>query len=106
MDIINVYRLYLYIFFFLLFIMNLNLQEIVLRVFKYLVEGIIISLAAYAIPNKSLQFDEIAIIGLVAAATFSILDTFIPTMAQNARQGAGLGVGFGLVGFNGLNKGF
>ena len=86
--------------------MNLNLQEIVKKVIKYLVEGLILCLAAYAIPQKSLQFDEIAIIGLVAAATFSILDTFLPTVAENARQGAGLGVGFGLVGFNGLNKGF
>ena len=86
--------------------MNLNLQEIVKRVIKYLVEGLILSLAAYAIPQKTLQFDEIAIIGLVAAATFSILDTFLPTVADNARQGAGLGVGFGLVGFNGINKGF
>jgi uncharacterized RDD family membrane protein YckC len=86
--------------------MNVNLHEIVKRVIKYLVEGLIIALAAYAIPQKSLQFDEIAVIGLVAAATFSILDTFLPTVADNARQGAGLGVGFGLVGFNGINKGF
>ena len=79
--------------------MNFNLQEILKRVIKYLVEGLIIALAAYAIPQKSLQIDEIVIIGLVAAATFSVLDTFIPTVAQNARQGAGLGIGFGLAGF-------
>ena len=81
--------------------MNFNLQEIVKRVIKYLVEGLIVSLAAYAIPQKSLKLDEIAIIALVAAATFSILDIFIPTMGQNARQGAGLGIGFGLSGFPG-----
>ena len=83
-----------------------QMGELIKRGIKYLVEGLILSLAAYAIPQKSLQFDEIAIIGLVAAATFSILDTFLPTVADNARQGAGLGVGFGLVGFNGMNKGF
>jgi hypothetical protein len=86
--------------------MDFNFQQIFTRVIKYLVEGLILSLAAYAIPQKSLKFEEIAMIGLVAAATFSILDTFLPTVAQNARQGAGLGVGFGLVGFNGMNKGF
>ena len=86
--------------------MDFNFQQILTRVIKYLVEGLILSLAAYAIPQKSLKFEEIAMIGLVAAATFSILDTFLPTVAENARQGAGLGVGFGLVGFNGLNKGF
>jgi hypothetical protein len=69
--------------------MNFNFQEILKRVIKYLVEGLIIALAAYAIPQKSLKFDEIAIIGLVAAATFSVLDTFLPTVAQKARQGAG-----------------
>jgi len=79
--------------------MNFNIQEIVKRVIKYLVEGIIVALACFALPQKSLKMDEIALIALTAAATFSILDTFIPTMAQNARQGAGLGIGFGLVGF-------
>lgn len=79
--------------------MNFNIQEIVKRVIKYLVEGLIISLAAYAIPQKSLHFDEIAIIGLVAAATFSVLDTFLPSVADSARQGAGLGIGFGISGF-------
>ena len=81
--------------------MNLNIQEIVKRVIKYLVEGVIVALACFSLPQKSLKFDEIAIIAVTAAATFSILDTFIPTMAQNARQGAGLGIGFGLVGFPG-----
>jgi hypothetical protein len=79
--------------------MNFNIQEIVKRIIKYLVEGIIVALACFALPQKSLKMDEIALIALTAAATFSILDTFIPTMAQNARQGAGLGIGFGLVGF-------
>jgi len=79
--------------------MNFNLQEILKRLIKYLVEGLIVAIAAFCLPQKSLKFEEIALIALTAAATFSILDTFIPTMAQNARQGAGLGVGFSLVGF-------
>jgi uncharacterized RDD family membrane protein YckC len=81
--------------------MNFNLQEILKRVIKYLVEGLIVSICCFALPQKSLQLDEIAIIGLIAAATFSILDTFLPTMGENARQGAGLGIGFGLVKFPG-----
>ena len=79
--------------------MNFNIQEVVKRVIKYLVEGIIVSLACFALPQKSLKFEEIAIIALTAAATFSILDTFIPTMGEHARQGAGLGIGFGISGF-------
>jgi hypothetical protein len=79
--------------------MNFNLQEILKRLIKYLVEGLIVAIACVAIPQKSLKIDEIVMLGLVAAATFSILDTFIPTMGQSARQGAGLGIGFGISGF-------
>ena len=79
--------------------MNFNIQEIVKRVIKYLVEGLIIAITCVALPQKSLKFDEIAILSLTAAATFSILDTFIPTMGEQARQGAGLGIGFGISGF-------
>ncbi len=42
---------------------------------------------------------KIAIIALMAAATFSILDTFVPTMGASARSGAGFGIGANLVGF-------
>ena len=79
--------------------MNFNLQEILKRLIKYLVEGLIVAVACVAIPQKSLKIDEIVMLGLVAAATFSILDTFIPTMGESARQGAGLGIGFGIAGF-------
>jgi ABC-type Co2+ transport system permease subunit len=81
--------------------MNFNLQEIFKRVVKYLVEGLIVAIACFAIPQKSLKLDEIALLGLVAAATFSILDTFIPTMGQTARTGAGFGIGANLVKFPG-----
>jgi len=81
--------------------MMLNIKEIMKRVIKYLVEGLMVAIAAFAIPQKSLQIDEIALLALVAAATFSILDTFIPTMGTNARMGAGMGVGFNLVKFPG-----
>jgi hypothetical protein len=81
--------------------MILNLKEIMKRVIKYLVEGLMVAIAAFAIPQKSLKIDEIALLALVAAATFSILDTFIPAMGSSARNGAGLGVGLNLVKFPG-----
>jgi hypothetical protein len=43
--------------------------------------------------------DEIALISLVAAATFAILDVYVPTLAVSARTGAGFGIGANLVGF-------
>ena len=76
-----------------------DLAELVKRAIKYLVEGLMVALAAYAIPKKSLQIDEVALIALTAAATFSILDTYVPSMAQPARSGAGFGIGANLVGF-------
>ena len=42
-----------------------------------------------------------ALIALTAAATFAILDTYIPSMAVSARSGAGFGIGANLVGFPG-----
>ena len=77
----------------------LDLGELVRRAIKYLVEGLMVALAAFAIPKKSLNIDEIALIALTAAATFSLMDTYIPSMAAGARSGAGLGIGANLVGF-------
>ena len=51
--------------------------ELVRRAVKYLVEGIMVAIAAYAIPKKSLNVDEVMLIALTAAATFSILDTYM-----------------------------
>lgn len=78
---------------------QLDFGELVKRAVKYLVEGFMVAIAAYAIPKKSLNFDEVALISLTAAATFSILDTYVPTMAVSARTGAGFGMGANLVGF-------
>ena len=60
-----------------------------------------VAIAAYAIPKRSLNIEEIVLIALTAAATFSILDTYIPSMGVSARTGAGAGIGLNLVGFPG-----
>ena len=78
-----------------------DISEFIKRVIKYLVEGVMVAIAAYAIPKQRLVLEEIIFIALTAAATFSILDTYIPSMGVNARSGAGLGIGFNLVGFPG-----
>lgn len=77
----------------------MDVSELLKRVVKYLVEGVMVALAAYSIPKKSLNLDEVALIALTAAATFSILDTYVPSMAVSARSGAGFGIGANLVGF-------
>ena len=78
-----------------------NVGELVKRIIKYLVEGLMVAIAAYAIPKRSLNIEEIVLIALTAAATFSILDTYIPSMGVNARTGAGFGIGASLVKFPG-----
>jgi ABC-type Co2+ transport system permease subunit len=78
-----------------------NFTEFIKRLIKYLIEGLMVAIAAFAIPKKSLNLEEIGLLALTAAATFAILDTYIPSMGVNARSGAGLGVGFNLVGFPG-----
>ena len=79
----------------------INVSELVRRIIKYLVEGLMVAIAAYAIPKRSLNIEEIVLIALTAAATFSILDTYVPTMGVSARSGAGFGIGANLVRFPG-----
>ena len=80
-------------------ISGVDFNELLKRAIKYLVEGLMVAIAAFAIPKKSINLDEIALIALTAAATFSILDTYIPSMGVNERSGAGFGIGANLVGF-------
>lgn len=77
----------------------LDLGELLRRAVKYLVEGVMVAIAAFAIPKKQLKMDEVALIALTAAATFVILDAYLPSMAVAARSGAGFGIGGNLVGF-------
>jgi ABC-type Co2+ transport system permease subunit len=79
----------------------INIGEFVKRIIKYLVEGLMVAIAAYAIPKRSLNIEEIAFIALTAAATFSILDMYIPSMGVTARSGAGFGIGANMVKFPG-----
>lgn len=78
-----------------------DISELIKRVIKYLIEGLMVAIAAFAIPKRSLNLEEIALLALTAAATFAILDTYIPAMGATARSGAGFGIGANLVGFPG-----
>ena len=80
---------------------GIDIGELVKRIIKYLVEGLMVAIAAFAIPKRRIDLDEIALIALTAAATFSILDTFVPSIGVSARTGAGFGIGADLVNFPG-----
>ena len=81
--------------------LGIDVKELIKRAIKYLVEGLMVAIAAVAIPQQSLKFVEIAVIALTAAATFSLLDTDVPRMGVSARTGAGFGIGANLVHFPG-----
>ena len=80
-----------------------DLDELMKRAIKYIVQGFFVALAAFVIPDvkRALQFQEVATLSLVAAATFAILDTYIPSVGAAAKGGAGFGIGANLVGFPG-----
>lgn len=80
-------------------ITNITFEEFMKRLVKYIVEGFVVGVAAFLIPKKKLSIEDSLWIGLVAAMTFSILDMFAPSIGLSIRQGAGLGLGAGLVGF-------
>jgi hypothetical protein len=80
--------------------MGYGFAEIVNRVIKYLIEGLVIAAAAIFIPKKgALPLDEVATLAVLAALTFAILDAVSPSVGVTARQGAGFGIGANLVGF-------
>jgi len=80
----------------------LDWGELIKRALKYLVEGLLVAIAAFVIPAKKLKIDECILIALTAAATFSVLDTYLPSLAVSARSGAGFGIGANLVQFPAL----
>ena len=78
-------------------------RELVTRILKYIFEGLVVAVAAFPIPGKKLGVQEIVTIGIVAAATFSLLDLFSPSIAQSVKFGVGAGIGANLVGFPGYS---
>jgi len=79
--------------------MGYGFAEIVNRIIKYLIEGLVIAAAAILIPKKTLPLDEVATLAVLAAVVFAILDAVSPSVGVTARQGAGFGLGANLVGF-------
>lgn len=71
--------------------------------FKYFLEGLAVALAAYYIPKRNISFSEVIMIAATAGITFLILDLLAPAIGSGARLGAGIGIGFKQVGFEGYD---
>jgi len=78
---------------------GLDMGSLVMSLVKYLLEGLAVAIAAFVLPGKTLKASEVAMIALVATATFAILDIYAPSVGSSARTGAGFGIGANLVGF-------
>ena len=78
-----------------------DLNELIKRTIKYLIEGLMVAIAAFAIPKRSLNIEELISISLTASCTFAILDTYVPSMGVSVKQGVAAGIGFNLVKFPG-----
>lgn len=80
----------------------MTVQELVARTIAYAVEGLAVALAAFWIPRKQPNLQEVVMIGLTAATALAVLDILAPAMGQHTRQGAGFGIGASMVGMQGL----
>jgi hypothetical protein len=82
---------------------GIDMGDLVSRTVKYALEGLVVAIAAFYLPKfmggKTLPLSQIGMIGLVALATFAILDVYAPSVGASARTGAGFGIGAHLVGF-------
>jgi hypothetical protein len=75
---------------------SFDMNEMITRAVKYLLEGLVVAIAAYVLPRQGLSWTEIAIIALTAAATFAILDLFSPSIGNSSRTGVGIAIGSSL----------
>lgn len=82
---------------------GLEVNEVLKRALKYLVEGVMVALAAWLVSHNrkgsKLNVEEILMLGVTAAAVFAILDMYAPSISVAARTGAGFGVGANMMGF-------
>jgi len=79
--------------------MNIDFTEVLRRAVRYLVQGFAVALAAYYIPQKKIDLNEIMVIAMTAASIFALLDVLSPTIGGYVKTGIGIGIGLGQVGF-------
>lgn len=77
---------------------SVDSKEIMIRLIKYVLEGLMVAIAAAIIPKNKPDLQDVLIIALVAAATFSLLDMFAPSISTGVKQGLGLSIAGGILG--------
>ena len=76
-----------------------DLNEFIKRALRYIIEGLVVGVAAVLLLKKKADIEEIIIISLTASATFALLDTFMaPSIGANVRNGIAGTLGVNLAG--------
>jgi ABC-type Co2+ transport system permease subunit len=75
-----------------------DLSELIKRIFKYILMGLIISICAIIIPQRKLDTESVLILALTSAATFAVIDQFLPSMSNSVRGGLGTALGVNMIG--------
>ena len=73
-------------------------KEFLTRILKYLIMGLTIGLVAVLLPSRSMTFQEVVLLALIAASIFALLDLTLPAVASSAQFGVGAGAGLALMG--------
>ena len=77
---------------------SVNSRELCKRVVKYVLQGLVIAIAAILLPKQKPDFEAVIALALVAAATFAIIDTMVPSLSTPLNWGVGLSLGSNLAG--------
>ena len=59
---------------------NFDKEELLKRVSKYFIIGLIVFLSAFFVPENKLRMVEALFIGLSASAAFGVIDLFYPSV--------------------------
>ncbi len=77
----------------------MDARELCKRVVKYVLEGLVVAIAAILLPKTKPDFEAVIALALVAASTFAIVDTMMPSLNYPLNMGVGFGIGANLVNF-------
>ncbi len=76
----------------------MDVMEIVMRIVKYLIEGLAVGAAAWAVGRRKLNIETVVIIAHTASVTSIIPYTFSSQIGDSTRLGAGVALGAKIVG--------
>lgn len=78
--------------------MGLDWMEVVRKLLRYCVMGIMSAFVAFYLARGRLDFESIIVLGLSVASSYAVLDLYSPSAGIAARYGFGATVGSVLAG--------